>query len=307
MPVTKACERCGRIFAVRPAKADQRFCCHACLMAARDASLTKTCENCGNQFTVTRQREHAQRFCSKACLSAHEAVHGRPAARAEETTFACKQCGGPFSYKPAYLTAYRKKFGKDPLYCSKPCSDLGRRADSDEKNKAVCKNCGKEFYRTRRPESGTIYREQQLCGKQCKNEWVSKVYREKHGLPQVTKRVKRGYVVLRFPAANGKPAHEKLEHRDVMEKVIGRPLHEEETIHHRDGDRQNNVPENLELRAGNHGPGQAVEDIMAWCVEMVRRYPTFASRVGLQVVDGSGEAHAQVTPPARSEPPAASG
>ena len=39
----------------------------------------------------------------------------------------------------------------------------------------------------------------------------------------------------------------KLEHRHVMEQQLGRPLFEWERIHHRDGDRTNNDPANLEL------------------------------------------------------------
>lgn len=44
-----------------------------------------------------------------------------------------------------------------------------------------------------------------------------------------------------------------LEHRLVMARKIGRPLLPTETVHHIDGDRANNAPENLELRQGKHG------------------------------------------------------
>ncbi|HUU57262.1 MAG TPA: HNH endonuclease [bacterium] len=38
-----------------------------------------------------------------------------------------------------------------------------------------------------------------------------------------------------------------LEHRYVMEQIIGRPLRPEEVVHHNDRDRVNNAPENLTL------------------------------------------------------------
>jgi transposase-like protein len=46
-----------------------------------------------------------------------------------------------------------------------------------------------------------------------------------------------------------------LEHRLVMARTLGRPLTRRETVHHKDGDRTNNDPANLQLRNGKHGKG----------------------------------------------------
>ncbi len=40
---------------------------------------------------------------------------------------------------------------------------------------------------------------------------------------------------------------ERLEHRVVAENALGRPLTDEEVVHHRDGNKANNSPENLEV------------------------------------------------------------
>jgi DNA-binding CsgD family transcriptional regulator len=46
-----------------------------------------------------------------------------------------------------------------------------------------------------------------------------------------------------------------LQHRLVVARAIGRPLSPKETVHHINGDRQDNSLENLQLRQGQHGTG----------------------------------------------------
>lgn len=55
-------------------------------------------------------------------------------------------------------------------------------------------------------------------------------------------------------SANGGYA---LEHRIVMAMLLDRPLEPHESVHHIDGNRQNNHIDNLQLRQGRHGKGSA--------------------------------------------------
>ena len=45
------------------------------------------------------------------------------------------------------------------------------------------------------------------------------------------------------------------EHRLVLARRLGRLLLDHETVHHIDGDKKNNHPDNLQLRQGRHGKG----------------------------------------------------
>jgi len=62
------------------------------------------------------------------------------------------------------------------------------------------------------------------------------------------------------------------EHILVIEEMLGRYLLREETVHHLNGVRDDNRPENLELWVRPQPPGIRATDAVAWAREILRRY-----------------------------------
>jgi hypothetical protein len=91
-----------------------------------------------------------------------------------------------------------------------------------------------------------------------------------------------GYIVTTL---NGRS---RLEHRRIMEQLLGRPLEPHETVHHVNGQRSDNRTNgplqdfrsgNLELWSRSQPSGQRAADKLAWAREIIALYEPIADKL----------------------------
>lgn len=139
----------------------------------------------------------------------------------------CEHCNNPFPRpKGITVTKYSKR-----RFCSVACDHAFHRVAV-----VVCalEGCDRSLT-PRRPSN--IY-----CSRSCGN--------RSRGNPRYRK--------IRIDGVN------MLEHRHVMETMLGRPLHPWESVHHKNGIRLQNTEDNLELWATAQPAGQRVCDLVAF-------------------------------------------
>lgn len=164
----------------------------------------------------------------------------------------CKHCLQPFMCKAAH--AERRN------YCSRKCQ-----GDAKTKESLVekpCQECGKPFL-------AQPYRNVVCCSTECSRRARAVTskrnpdgwYKMKHG----------GYMRRARPNGTGRGhGSTELQHRYLMEQHLGRSLHKYENVHHKNGVKDDNRLENLEVWITRQPKGQRPEDTDEWAEAWLR-------------------------------------
>lgn len=97
-----------------------------------------------------------------------------------------------------------------------------------------------------------------------------------------------GYIVLYEPShPNAHKSGSIYEHVYVMSESIGRALAVGENVHHKNGVRDDNRIENLELWSTAQPSGQRLEDKVRWAIEIKDAYPELWDQVVEQLKEES--------------------
>lgn len=190
-------------------------------MPRKTNQVVTTCQYCGKEFSYKASQR--RKFCSKTC---HARTVGPP-----KTTATCLTCGKTFDYHASTRTGH---------YCSVSCGITARNLTDQNPS----------FRRDIRGEKNPMHGKG-LTGDS--NPMYGRTREQSPNWKGGRKVRKDGYVLIAAPIEHPYPAYKKgnsayiLEHRLIMERIVGRYLLPTEVVHHRDGNPSNNAPENLQL------------------------------------------------------------
>lgn len=152
------------------------------------------------------------------------------------------------------------------------------------KNQAVCRECQRRRARDRYSKGRTCARcktapiSDYAPGDYCRKcSWKNK----QDAATPVSKPGPGKYVIISrlHNHPNADRRGRIYEHVYVMSQMLGRPLQVGENVHHINGIRNDNRPENLELWAIGQPRGQRISDKVAWAKEILAMYePTSLCR-----------------------------
>ncbi|WP_425300462.1 HNH endonuclease [Nocardia farcinica] len=219
---------------------------------SRKRCYEQVCHRCGASYVARPRGDRTTTHCSRKCAAACRA-----------SSDGCVQAKAHHRVTVGGLILASDQMYQDESGQWWVPRSGGQRARCTP---AVCHRCGSDFvpYPTGKKTKDHCSPQ---CYWQCKREGKhgSTVPRSRGPADHRWKggRIKRrGYVLVYAPdhhTISGRGTQRKyvLEHRVVMEEMLGRPLLPTETVHHKNGIKDDNRPENLELW-GYQPPGQRI-------------------------------------------------
>lgn len=212
----------------------------------------RTCRHCSAEFTAKRKNQY---YCSRTCKDrAHAAAYR---ARNESRPCTVEGCKNPALDKRHCSMHYRR------LRTTGELGPAGKvRGDRFGTAPCTVEGCERKYYAN--DMCSLHYNRTRLKGAA----GPAGLRKRADGEGSIT--IVKGYRRFQW-YRNGKRIVVS-EHRQVMEAIIGRPLEPFESVHHKNGRRADNRPDNLELWVKPQPSGQRPEDLVAW---VVRYYPDF--------------------------------